>query len=68
MEHTLYAPLEYYEKYAKETHDKNTKELFESLRATSGVNIDENRQTVKKYKELPDAGIITEEEFTAKKH
>ncbi len=48
----IYEPLsEFLSKY-KLLHSQKTKAFFDGLVEKSGVNIDENRQTVKKYNEL----------------
>ncbi len=43
-------PLKFYENTAKALHDKNTKEYFDDLVNKSGVDAEENRKTVVKYK------------------
>ncbi len=50
MDTLILEPLKYYEQKAKAEHNKNLKEYFDSLVITSGVNVEENRATVKKYK------------------
>lgn len=49
MNTMVFSPLEDYEKNLKATHQSNTEQRFESLAAQSGVNIEENRSTVKAY-------------------
>ena len=46
----LYEPLKYYDKVGKATHEDNCKQLFEKLTTQSGVNKQENKETVKEYK------------------
>lgn len=48
---TIFEPLEYYRDVGKAEHKRNTEEYFESLLSQSKVNVEENRATVKKYKE-----------------
>ena len=38
MDERLYNPLEFYEKYAKDEHNKNVTEYFNELLAKSGIN------------------------------
>ena len=49
MDERLYNPLEFYEKYGKEEHNKNVTEYFDGLLASSGVDAAANRATVEKY-------------------
>ena len=42
-------PLKYYTGYARDKHKENVEAHFESLFKASGVNVEENRETVKKY-------------------
>ena len=46
----LYEPLKYYDQVGKATHEDNCKQLFEKLVKQSGVNAQENKDTVKEYK------------------
>jgi len=48
----IYNPLEEFDNKFKNLHLDNTKKLFEELVQKSGVNIEENRKTVKKHDEL----------------
>ena len=48
---SIFEPLEYYRDQAKNAHAESTAEYFESLVKKSGIDEEENRQTVKKYKE-----------------
>lgn len=50
MENLMLEPLKFYENTAKALHDTNTKEYFEELVKKSGVDTEENRKTVVKYK------------------
>ena len=47
---SIFEPLEYYRDYAKSAHAQNIKEHFDALVAKSGIDIEENRATVSKYK------------------
>lgn len=49
METIIYNPLEEYEKKFKDDHLAKTSEFFEALVKKSGINISENRETVKQY-------------------
>lgn len=49
MNSVIYNPLEEYEKKLKNLHLENTQKFFDELVKKSGVNIEENRQTVEKY-------------------
>ncbi len=49
MESIIYNPLEEYDKKFKQTHFDKTNEYFDTLVRKSGINIDENRETVKQY-------------------
>lgn len=48
---TIFEPLEYYRDTGKAAHKENINEYFEQLLSKSGVNVEENRATVKKYRE-----------------
>lgn len=50
MDQIIFNPLEDYEKTIKAAHEANTEAFFQALESRSGVNIEENRATVKKYK------------------
>lgn len=50
MHELLLEPLEFYEKWGRDEHKKNAEEHFDTLLARSGVDVAENRATVKKYK------------------
>ena len=50
MDDLLLEPLKYYEKVGKEEHKQNTEEYFEKLLQESGVDVEQNRETVKEYK------------------
>ncbi len=52
MNYAIYNPLEEYKKKFKDLHLNNTNIFFEELVSRSGVDIDTNRATVKKYNEL----------------
>ncbi len=49
MDDLLLEPLKYYEKVGKEEHKQNTEDFFENLLKESGVDADQNRETVKAY-------------------
>lgn len=49
MNSAIYNPLEEYENKFKNLHAENTNRFFEKLVQQSGVNIAENRETVKQY-------------------
>ncbi len=51
MDSVIYNPLEEYERKYKETHAKNTNDFFEELVKKSGVDIAQNRETVRLYNE-----------------
>jgi hypothetical protein len=50
MNDSILEPLRYYETEAKNEHSENVEEYFEKLVDKSGVDVSENRATVKKYK------------------
>lgn len=50
MQGLILEPAKYYEKYAREKHKSNLNEHFDSLVAQSGVDVNLNRETVKRYK------------------
>ena len=50
MEGILLEPLQYYEKVGKTAHEQNVSAHFNELLNQSGVDVAENRATVKKYK------------------
>ncbi len=52
MNNIIYNPLEDYLKKYRVLHSANISSFFEQLVSKSGVNVEENRQTVKKYREL----------------
>ena len=52
MDSMIYNPLEEFEKKFKNLHLDNTEKHFEELVQKSGINIEENRQTVKEYNDL----------------
>lgn len=52
MNSTIYDPLEEYEGKFKNLHLDNTNKFLEALIQKSGVDIEENRKTVKEYNEL----------------
>lgn len=49
MNEKLLEPLKYYESCGKEEHARNAAEYFDALLAESRVDVEENRNTVKKY-------------------
>lgn len=49
MNAVIYNPLEEYERKLKDLHGKNTDRFFEKLVKKSGVDIAQNRETVKQY-------------------
>ncbi len=50
MENLMLEPLKFYENTAMQLHDSNVKEYFDDLVKKSGVDAEENRKTVVKYK------------------
>ena len=54
MNERLLEPLKYYETEGKATHEKNVNEYFDDLVTKSGINVEENHATVKKYKKEND--------------
>ena len=52
MNSMIYNPLEEFDSKFKNLHSDNTKKYFEELVRQSGVNIEENRNTVKEHNEL----------------
>lgn len=52
MNSMIYNPVEEFDSKFKDLHMENTKKYFEELVNRSGVNIEENRKTVKEYNEL----------------
>ena len=55
MTSMIYNPVEEFEGKFKELHLENAKKYFEDLVQQSGINIEENRKTVKEYDELKNA-------------
>lgn len=49
MNDLLLEPLKYYEKIGREEHRQNTETYFDQLLKESGVDVEQNRQTVKAY-------------------
>lgn len=49
MNQKLLEPLKYYEAEGRDTHEKNANEYFDKLVLKSGLSVEENRATVKKY-------------------
>jgi len=49
MNDRLLEPLKYYETEGKAKHEENVKAFLDGLIARSGLNVEENRATVKKY-------------------
>ena len=52
MNSVIYNPLEEYEGKFKNLHSDTTSRFFDSLTERSGVNIEENRKTVKEYNDF----------------
>ncbi len=50
MDNDLLEPLKFYETRGRELHNENAQNYFDELLAKSGVNVEENRATVKAYK------------------
>ena len=50
MNEKLIEPLKYYNEVLKDSHRKNVDDFFNELVKKSNVNVEENRQTVKQYK------------------
>ena len=48
---SIFEPLEYYRDYGKTAHQTNVNEYFDALVKKSGINVDQNKETVKKYRE-----------------
>ena len=46
-----YDPLDYYKEYLKPTHEKNVSDYFDELTRLSGVDVLENRKTVREYRD-----------------
>ena len=46
----IHEPLDQYKNIFKDAHDKNSQEFIDNLIEKSGVNIEENRETVKKIR------------------
>jgi len=51
MNSVIYNPLEEYESKYKSLHSENTKKYLEKLVQRSGINIEQNRETVRLYNE-----------------
>lgn len=51
MDDRLIEPLKYYEDQGRSEHESNVKDYFNSLIESSGVNIEENRATMERWKE-----------------
>lgn len=51
MREQLYEPLKYYEAEGKERHAANVEAYFEELKKRSGVDVEQNKKTVGKYRE-----------------
>lgn len=49
MDDNLYEPLEYYDNQLRQIHEDNADEYFQNLVKESGIDINENEETVKKY-------------------
>ena len=49
MDELLLEPLKYYEKVGREEHKQNTEDYFENLLKESGIDAEQNRETVKAY-------------------
>lgn len=49
MDSLLLEPLKYYNQILKNRHKENLEEHFEELVRKSGIDVEQNRQTVKKY-------------------
>ena len=52
MKSVIFNPLEEFESQYKELHSANMKSFFEKLVQESGINIEENRETVRLYNEF----------------
>ena len=50
MREQLYEPLKYYETEGKEKHAANVEAYFEELKKRSGVDVEQNKRTVEKYR------------------
>lgn len=51
MNSVIYNPLDEFDKKHKDTHLKNTNKFFEDLVQSSGIDIEQNRETVRLYNE-----------------
>ena len=51
MNTVIYNPLEEFDKKYKDTHSENTKKFFDNLVQQSGIDIEQNRETVRLYNE-----------------
>lgn len=49
MNDLLLEPLKYYDDIGKKAHEENTRQHFKDLLDKSGVDVEENRRTVKEY-------------------
>ena len=51
MNTVIYNPLEEFDKKYKDTHSENTNKFFDNLVQQSGIDIEQNRETVRLYNE-----------------
>ena len=51
MNSVIYNPLEEFETKYKDVHSQNTSQFFENLVQQSGIDIEQNRETVRLYNE-----------------
>lgn len=59
----IYKPLEEFESKYKDMHSEKTKKFFDSLVQKSGVNIEQNRETVRQYKEYKENVVKLRKKF-----
>ena len=52
MDDLIYEPQKFYETEGRQKHHDNAMAYFDKLVERSGMNVEENRETVKKYKEV----------------
>lgn len=57
MDEIIYNPLEEFESKYKYKHSENTDKFFENLVRRSGVDINENRKTVREYNECREKSV-----------
>ena len=63
MKELLIEPLKYYESQGREEHAKNCSDYYDLLLQRSGVNVEENRNTVQKYNAAQDKIAAVDKEI-----